>query len=85
MSTLLDEETVILEGLDFEPVCDCITAGDKCGEEATHALFCASCGIGVGFACIGHAIWVRRTERTGTHVVCGFGGLIRDLVKVVPL
>lgn len=85
MSTLLDEETVVLEKLDFEPVCDCITPSGKCGQCATHILICVSCGQSVGFSCMDHAIYVRRSTRTARHAICGFRGLMRDLVKVVPL
>lgn len=85
MSTLLDEETVVLEALDFEPVCDCNVRAGKCGAEATHALFCVGCGRAIGFACADHAVWARHSDRTARHTVCGLGGLIRELVKVVPL
>lgn len=85
MSTLLDEETVVLDALDFDPVCECITISGKCGREATHVLLCVACGVGVGFACMEHAIRVRKTERRATHTGCGFAGAMRELVVVVPL
>lgn len=85
MSTLLDNETVVLEGLDFEPTCDCNVKSGKCGKEATHQLICLECERTCGLSCIDHAIWVRTTDRRGKHTMCGVSGLLRELVKVVPL
>lgn len=86
MSTLLDEETVVLDSLDFEVVCEAIKGGvDRCGREATHQMICSGCGHVVGVTCIDHAIWVRRAERVAQHASCGMRGRIRDIVTVVPL
>lgn len=85
MSTLLDEETVTLDKLDFEPGCDCNTPRGKCGADATHMLICISCGQSIGLACIEHTIYVKRSTRTAKHTACGLGGIMRDIVAVVPL
>lgn len=85
MSTLLDEGTVVLEGLDFAEECDCHTNGIHCGAEATHSLRCTACSKIVGLACIDHAIHVRTSDRTVTHLTCGTDGALRDLLEVVAL
>lgn len=85
MSVLLDQETVVLEGLDFEPGCDCIVPTGHCGEEATHMLVCRSCGDSCGLSCMDHAIRVRVSKRRITHTACGVAGQFRKLVDVVPL
>lgn len=88
MSVLLDEETttVVLDSLDFEVTCEALRKGvDRCGEEATHQAICTECGAVTCVVCIDHAIWARRSERRTTHIACGARGIMRELVKVVPL
>lgn len=85
MSVLLDEETVVLDDLDFAPVCDCLTNGIHCGEEATHSLQCVACTAVVGLACIEHAIHVRTSDRTVHHKTCGADGPLCELLEVAPL
>lgn len=88
MSVVLDEQTdtVVLGGLDFEVTCEALRRGvDRCGAEATHQAICTECAAVVCVVCIDHAIWVRNSERRTTHTACGTRGLIRELVKVMPL
>lgn len=85
MSTLLDEETVILDDLNFEPGCEIFTSGKECGQEATHQMLCNGCGAYCGIVCVGHAIYARCSTRRLQHRVCGAEDALRDLVKVVPL
>jgi len=85
MSVLLDVDTVVLEGLDFAPVCDCLTNSIRCGEEATHALRCTACSKIVGLACMDHAIHVRTSDRSVTHQTCGTEQALRELLEVLPL
>ncbi|GGH33953.1 hypothetical protein [Microbacterium album] len=68
MSVLLDQETVVLEGLDFEPRCE-----ERYSEEhaATHTIICRVCG-GAVLACekhLAHARWLLRDE--AKHIPCG--------------
>lgn len=85
MSTLLDEETVVLEVLDFEPSCDCRTSGERCGEAATHSLECTECGKVTGLSCVTHTLYVRTSTVTMTHAVCGAQMPLRELLDAVPL
>lgn len=85
MNTVLDEETVVLDALDFEPGCQIITGGHECGQEATHRLVCTQCGGFCGVVCTGHAIYARCSTRRLMHRVCGAEAALRELVKVVPL
>ena len=86
MSVLLDEETVVIDALDFEITCEALKRGvDRCGVEATHQAICTSCGDVTCVVCIDHAIWARKSDRRLTHTACGARGPICDLVEVVPL
>lgn len=85
MSVMADERTVSIEHLDFKLVCEGGMKVEACGQVATHALLCASCGEATGVACVKHVKWVRESSRLVRHTVCGASGAIRDLVKVVPL
>lgn len=85
MSVLLDEETVVLEALDFEPTCDCMTLGNRCGQEATHQLACIECGKLTGLACMEHAIYVRTSHRIVLHKTCGAELPMRELLEVTAL
>lgn len=87
MSVLLDEETVVLEALDFEVPCR------KVGDHAAELAFtCRSCGF-VDFSCRPHFeelrrivdAWAERGVRA-VHVRCGFRATSLDeLVRVVTL
>lgn len=86
MSVLLDEETVVIDDLDFTITCEALKRGvDRCGEEASHQLICTGCTNIVGVTCIEHAVWVRHANREAQHAACGERGRIRDIVEVVPL
>jgi len=88
MSTLLDEETVVLDGLDFEPPCN------YGGHSAVVSVQCRGCGHGALF-CQEHADEVRASvERliessASSAVMCGkcmrIAFTFDELVKVVPL
>lgn len=85
MNTLLEEETVVLDNLEFEPGCQIVTGAGECGEDATHQLLCTLCGGHCGIVCIGHAIYARCSTRRLVHRTCGAEDALRDLVQVVPL
>ncbi|WP_431862992.1 hypothetical protein [Microbacterium algeriense] len=86
MSVLLDEETVVLDHLDFEVTCEALKQGvDRCGAEATHQAICVECANVTCVVCVDHAIWARRSERRVTHTACGARGRVCDVVEVVPL
>lgn len=69
MSTLLDQETVVLEGLEFEPECE--DQRDP-AHAATHVAQCRACG-GTLLLCEGHLAYLRwRFRWSGIkHVPCG--------------
>lgn len=86
MSVLVDEETVVIDDLDFTVACEALRRGvDRCEEEATHQAICRECGNVTCVVCIDHAIWARRSERRLIHRGCGARGRVCDLVEVVPL
>lgn len=88
MSTLTDEDTVVLEGLDFEIPCG---AG---GHAAHVSIACKHCGD-QGFLCRDH--WGKKRRRVDEYlrvhilgvVVCSVcktqAWSVEDLVQVVPL
>lgn len=82
MSTLLDEETVVLDALDFTPTCEAKILDGRCGEEVTHRLVCVECAHDVGLTCIEHAVYARRQRREVTHTACGAKAPMCDLVTV---
>lgn len=87
MSTLLDEETVVLDALDFEPRCDCVNLETRqlCGVAATHWLRCTVCSQPVGMACEQHRARLDEADWTVTHTVCGKSAPMCVLVEAVPL
>ena len=85
MSTLLDTDTVVLDGLDFTPTCEAKVDDGRCDEEVTHRLVCTECAHDVGLTCIDHAIYARRQRREVTHIACGAKAPMRELVTVVAL
>lgn len=87
MSTLLDQETVVLDAHDFTPRCNCRTigSGKDCGQAATHWLSCTACGSDVGLACTEHAEAVADANWTVTHATCGSSAPMCDLVRAVRL
>lgn len=82
MSTLLDENTAVLDGLDFTPTCEALTLDGRCEEDVTHRLVCTQCAHDVGLTCIEHAIYARRQRREVTHMACGATAPMRELVIV---
>ena len=81
MSVLLDEDTIVLEGLDFAPSCV------ACEHTADHIIKCRSCQH-TTLLCTRHLI--RLTVRceaemvvTVTYQACGFTGATLDDVAVV--
>lgn len=85
MSTLLDEETIVLDVLDFEPACEIQNGVGVCGEDATHWMQCNTCGADCGHVCIDHAIYARTSTRRLRHQQCETEDALRDLVTVVAL
>lgn len=85
MSVLLDEATEILEALDFEPRCEARVRGHTCGDVATRALVCTSCGKVTAVSCEPHAATVLRAKWSATHAECGARAPLCSLVEVVPL
>jgi len=67
VSTLLDQETVVLEGLDFEPPCE---DRNTPAHAATHTAQCRACGK-VLLVCEAHLAYLRwRYARRCVHVPC---------------
>lgn len=87
MSTLLDVDTVVLDGLDFNPRCDCKDNETRrmCGDDATHWLRCTICGQSVGTACAEHRARLEGADWTVTHTTCGKSAPMCVLVEAVPL
>lgn len=72
MSVLLDEDTVVLEALDFEIPCA------KCEQKAAFFVKCVGCNLNAGHLCAGHLTLVRlRLEgivSMGITPVCAYCG-----------
>ncbi|WP_295104418.1 hypothetical protein [uncultured Microbacterium sp.] len=89
MSVLLDEETVILEGLDFEERCDA-KQGD---EHAAHVMTRFRCCGSTGLLCTPHMenqrVGVNGRLALGFRIICGYCETDvtswEELVEVVPL
>lgn len=86
MSTLIDEETIVLEALDFEVPC----STKQCDHAAAWALSAVCCGISTTKCEHCQEVWKAHVEsKLGTPVQCGECGH-RDLLswawyRVVPL
>lgn len=89
MSVLLDEETVVLEGLDFEERCMAKTAPEHSADVATRFR---CCGAGA-LLCDGHLanqrMGVDALLARGQRLICGYCGAeftsYDASVEVVPL
>lgn len=86
MSVLLDNETVVLDGLDFEVPC----ATRQCDDKATWALSIVCCGISTTKCEHCQDIWKAHVERMlGTPIrcfSCGYEAVLTwDFYRVVPL
>ncbi|GAA3948161.1 hypothetical protein [Microbacterium soli] len=88
MSTLLDEETVVLDALDFEIPCA------RGGHDAEFFVKCRGCDLNAGNLCARHLANVRRRVedivRAGIFIPrCAFCGRpamsFDEAYKVVPL
>lgn len=89
MSVLLDEETVILDGLDFEERCDVKKAGEHAADVMTRFRCCGATAL----LCTPHM----KNQREGVNgrlalgfrIICGYCEVDvtswDDLVEVVPL
>lgn len=97
MATLTDTEPVVLEDLEFAPVCQIrkseVTAfagvvivtspGVQCDNEATQVLLCRKCGASA-YTCADHAAWVF-SERVMNCSACHAVGDPADLFDLVGI
>lgn len=82
-----DEEILrhLAEHADDEPECIYVTRGGSCGQPATFAVLCTSCGRQCGLICGPHAAVVSASNRPSVHYACGARGVLSDLIRLVPL
>jgi hypothetical protein len=85
VSVLLDEESVVLEGLDFEVPCEVVGSTGPCAQHAEFEMKCVQCGDTCGLLCLSRAVYARSSNRPVRHVTCGVSGPLCDIVTVVPL
>lgn len=84
---LHDEDVLhdLAKHADDQPTCIYVTHGTPCGHLATHAVVCAACNRHCGVICADHAAVVTASARQSKHGACQTSGMLRDLVRLVPL
>ncbi len=84
---LHDEDVLhdLAKHADDQPTCIYVTRGTPCGHMATHAVVCAACNGIAASICADHAAVVTASARQSKHGACQASGMLRDLVRLVPL